>query len=160
MKEVVLRHFFEGHASAQELATDVAGAFDRRTDSAGTVFSQLHSLPMAHEFPVEPRHIVRLIDAVQAGVLDLDGLDAICFCLEASDHFIWDTETTEGDRVAGALFWLGTPEVNYPLTAAVIAKTRHYLLTGENTFTREDLRPTSDRPHLLTVNRTDRGPDA
>ena len=159
MKEIVVQHFFEGHATVQELAADVAGAFDRRTDSAGAVFSQLRSTPMNHEFPVQSSHIFELVDAVRAGDLDLDALDAICFCLEASDHFTWDTDTTDGERIANALFWLGTPEINYPLTSAVINKIRHYLITGEETFTRDDLRPAAERPHLPTVNRMDRETD-
>jgi hypothetical protein len=159
MRETVLRQFFEGRATVGELTGDVAGAFDRRTDSAGTVFSQLQSTPMAADFRVESRHILKLVDALQAGELDLDGLDAICFCVEASDHFTWDTDTTDGERVAKALFWLGTPEINYPLTPSIVSKIQHYLLTGEETFTDADLRRADNRPNLLSVNRMDRGPD-
>ena len=159
MKEIVLQHFFEGHATVEELAADTVHAFDRRTDSGGTVFSQLHALPMNHEFAVRSEHVLRLVDAVLAEQLSLDALDAICFCLEASDSFTWDTDTADGERMAEALFWLGTPEVNYPLTRSVLDKVRHYLLTGEETFTRDDLRPPGKRPHLLSVNRMDRDRD-
>ena len=159
MKEIVIQHFFEEHATVEELAADAVGAFDRRSDSAGTVFSELRATPMNPHFLVETSHIIRLVDAVQAGKLDLDALDAICFCLEASDHFTWDTDTPDGERVANGLFWLGSPEVNYPLTPSVIGKIRHYLVTGEETFTRNDLRPAGERPRLLTVNRMDRDAD-
>lgn len=159
VKEIVLQHFFEGHAAVEELATDTVGAFDRHTDSAGTVFSRLNAVPMNHEFPVTSQHIIKLIDAVQAEFLTLDALDAICFCLEASDHFTWDTDTVDGERVANSLFWLGTPEVNYPLTASVLTKVRHYLETGEGTFTRDDLGKPRPRPRLLSVNELHRDPD-
>lgn len=152
MKEIVIQHFFEGHATAEELEADAKGAFDRRTDSAGTVFSQLRAVTMNHDFPVTSRHIVKLVEAVQAQEVSLDALDAICFCIEASDHFTWDSDTTDGDRVAHSLFLLGTPEVNYPLTQSVLAKIHHYLLTGEERFTRDDLGARGERPRLLTVN--------
>ena len=159
MKEIVIRHFFEGHATAEELAADAVGAFDRHTDSAGAVFSRLHALPMTQDFPVTSQHLVQLVDAVTQGTLDLEALDAICFCLEASDHFTWDTDTLDGERVAEALFLLGTPEINYPLSPAILGKIRHYLLTGEETFTRQDLRSDGERPPLLSVNRIDRPAD-
>jgi hypothetical protein len=159
VKEIVLRHFFEGHGTVQDLAADAVGAFDRRTDSAGVVFSQLHAVPMPTDFPVSTQHILKLLAAVQAGNLDFDALDAICFCLEASDHFTWDADTPDGERVANTLFWLGTPEINYPLTSSVLAKVHHYLRTGEDTFNRDDLPPTGHRPRLRTVNQTRRDAD-
>jgi hypothetical protein len=56
----------------------------------------------------------------------------VCFCLEASDTFTWDTDTEPGNRVADAVFWLGTSEINFPLTSEVLAKIKQYVLTGEN----------------------------
>lgn len=158
MKEVVLRHFFEGHATVDELAADAEGAFERRVDSAGAVFNQLHATPMAEDFAVSASHVAHLVEAVQAGQLSLDALDAICFCLEASDHFVWDTDTEDGERVADALFWLGTPEINYPLTPLVLEKVHRYLLTGENTFTTADAGSSTPRPQL-TINRAYRDRD-
>ena len=153
MKEIVLQHFFEGHATVEELSADVTGAFTRHVDSAGTVFSQLNCIDMSHEFAVLPTHIAKLVDAVLAGDLSLDGLDAICFALEASDSFSWDTDTPDGERVAESLFWLGTPEINYALSPVVLNKIRLYLLTGENTLGPEDVGERGTGPHLLTVNR-------
>ena len=151
MKEAVLRAFLTGRASAQELAADVADAWDRRTDSAGTIFSRLRSVSTSGEFELRPDHLLRLLDAVTAGQLDLDALDAIAFCLEASDGFVWDADKTEdGRRVAEALFLLGAPEINYPLTPIVLGKIRHLLVTGEATFTRDDLAPQRPRPHLIS----------
>ena len=138
MRETVLEQFFEGHIAAEALASDVAGAFDRHVDSAGNVFSRLNAVRMAHEYPVTTQHIIMLVDAVVAGSLTLEALDAICFALEASDHFKWNVDNVDGERVAKNLFWLGTPEINYPLTDAVLAKVRHYLKTRQETFTRDN----------------------
>ena len=159
MKEIVLQHFFEGHASAEDLAADAAGAFERHVDSAGTVFSRLNAIPMNHEFAVSAEHIVKLVDAVLGAGLSLDALDAICFCLEASDSFTWDTDTADGERVAESLFWLGTPEINYALTPSVLTKIRHYLVSGENTLTQADVGERGKRPRLLTVNQMHRDRD-
>ncbi|MDB4908366.1 MAG: hypothetical protein JWO05_3150 [Gemmatimonadetes bacterium] len=95
---------------------------------------------MNHEFTVDPGHLIKLVDAVQAGALDLDALDTICFCLEASGNFTWDADTPDGERVANGLFWLGSPEVNYALTESVMAKIRDYLVTGRESFTDDDPR--------------------
>ena len=159
MKEIVIRHFFEGQATPADLAADAAGAFDRRTDSAGTVFSQLHATSMDRDFDVFPGHIVALVDAVLDGAIDLEELEAIAFCIEASDKFMWDTDTEAGERVARALFLLGAPEVNFPLTSAVLRKIRHLLETGEETFDDADNRPPGPRPHLLTEKSWHREPD-
>lgn len=146
MKEIIVQHFFEGHATVEELAADVASAFDRQVDSAGTVFSRLNSVDMNHEFAVSTANIVKLVDAVLAGGLSLDELDTICFALEASDSFSWDSDTLDGERVAVSLFWLGTPEINYALTPAVLNKIRRYLVSGENTLGPEDVGEHGERP--------------
>jgi hypothetical protein len=140
MKELTLRHFFEGHASAADLDRDAGGSMERRVDGNGTQFAQHRITDMAGEFTVTTEHMLRLVDAVISGELSFDALDAIAFCLEASDRFSWDIEEDNGDRIADALFWLGTPEINYPLTPNVLEKIRQYLLTGEKTLTRADTR--------------------
>jgi hypothetical protein len=140
MKELTLRHFFEGHASAADLERDAAGSVERSVDGNGAQFAQHRITDMAGEFTVTTEHMLRLVDAVISGDLSSDAIDAIVFCLEASDRFIWDIEEDNGDRIADALFWLGTPEINYPLTPKVLQKIRQYLLTGEKTLTKADTR--------------------
>lgn len=87
MKEIVLRFFFQGHATAEELARDVAGSVSQSGAAGVPVVSRYGIEDMAVEFEVRPEHVVLLIDAVTRGDLGLDALDAICFCLEASDRF-------------------------------------------------------------------------
>jgi hypothetical protein len=159
VKERVLQQFFEGQASVEDLAVDTVDAFTRRTDSAGTIHSRLHSEPSERELTVTAADVIKLVDAVLERALSLDALDAICFCLEASDSFAWDGDTIDGARVSNALFWLGTPEINYPLSPQVLFKIRHYLLTGERTFSNEDVRINSPRPKLLSVNQSKRALD-
>jgi hypothetical protein len=140
MREIVLRHFLEGHATATELARDVAGT--RVTDERPGFRSSANYRvePMARTFEITTAHVVRLADAVASGALSLEDLGTIVFCLEmAPERWLWDADTPEGGRVSDALFWLGTPEINYPLTPAVLAKVRHYLLTGEATLGQADV---------------------
>jgi hypothetical protein len=148
MKELTLRLFFEGKASAADLERDTSGSVERSVDGNGTQFGRHRITDMAGEFTVTTGHMLRLVDAVISGELSSDALDAVAFCLEASDRFIWDIEEDDGDRIADALSWLGTPAINYPLTPSVLEKIRHYLLTGEKTLTRADSR---QRPGIREV---------
>ena len=139
MKEVVLRHFFEGQATALELDADVVGTLVREGPERGPSVYRYRVLPMDREFELRSEHVIKLVDAAAAGELRIDHLEIVCSWLEgAFERFLRDADTTDGSRVADALFWLGNPEINYPLTPAVLAKVRHYLATGENTLTRAD----------------------
>jgi hypothetical protein len=135
MKEVLLRMFFEAEATAAELSADL---INTRSESEPQGFrsSANYSVePMSRTFVVEPRHVLRLVDGLSEGGLTVEEIGTIVFCMEAApDRWLWDTDTPSGERVADALFWLGTPEVNYPLTHPVLLKIRHYLETGENTL--------------------------
>jgi hypothetical protein len=153
MKEFIIQEYLRGALDVGELAADAKGAFHKDEDITGAIVSELNVTKMNHEFELTADHLVRLAQDVLEGGLDLDALDAICFCLEASDHFVYNMETKDGAAVANALFWLGTPEVNYPLTEAVLRKIIHFLVTGEDTFSAVDLRPDDQRPDLLSVNR-------
>ena len=140
MKEIVVRDFFEGHATAREVANDLAGTRVAEEPPGFHSSGNYRVEPMASTFELAPEHVVRLVDAVTTGDLSADALDTLVFCLEAQpDRWLWDTDTPGGERVANALFWLGSPEINYPLTATVLAKIRHYLLTGENTLSDADV---------------------
>jgi hypothetical protein len=131
----VLRDFFLGTASAQELARDTEYAFVR----AGAHSSQLDMTDLGERFEVTAAHLARLCEAVASGDLPPNRLAAIGFAMMKSERFVWDAEQTEGARIAAALNDWATPEVNYALTPATAAKFGHRLLTGEDTFTLDDL---------------------
>ena len=134
----MLRHYFEGHVAASELDEAAAGSVERRSGSDDVPIVEHHIDEMAVEFPVRANHIVKLIDDVLAKQISLPALDAVCFCLEATNHFVWDADTDEGKRVAAAVFWLGTPEINYPLTDDVLCKIRVYVESGNNALSVAD----------------------
>ena len=140
MRAQTLRNFFAGRLTGPELARDLSGAFEQ-------VGPQTRRLRMAddlaEEFTITASHLVRLCDAVLAGEVPAEALEAIGFGLIASDEFCWDSDTPDGSRVAEALYDWAAPEVNYALTPATVAKFRHRLLTGEDTFTQADFAPRS-----------------
>ena len=142
-----------GSRSCQPRSTSTACAGDqpRKKNSAGRD-AKVRITNMAEEFAVTTEHLRQVLTEVEAGDLDLEALGAISFCLVASDKFTWDADEPDSDgaRVAEALFLLDAPEINYPLTPAVLAKISHYLLTGEQAFSNDDLRAPSPRPDLLS----------
>ena len=137
MHERLLRDFFLGAASAGELSRDLQGSLA----PSGHQMTRHPIVDMDEDFEVHPEHLVRLCDAVLADEVEPWMLKPVGFCLVASDRFWWDGDTEEGERVANAALDWSSPEINYPLTSAKVAKFRRRLVTGENTFTRADTRP-------------------
>jgi len=135
MHESILRDFFLGTADIAAPRADLQGAV---TQASHDVSSQ-NILTMATDFDVTAAHLVRLCDAVLAGELPAADLSVIAFCLVASDSFQWDTDTPEGNLIGETLFDWDSPEINYPLDYQTVAKFRHRLITGEDTFTRADI---------------------
>ena len=134
MRASVLRDFFLGRATGSQLAADLVGT----TVQTGVDTFQHRMADLDQDFTVEPAHLVRLCDAVLAGELAPERLQEVAFGMIASDHFLWDTDTPEGELVANVLYPWSAPEVNYALTPVTVAKFRHWLVSGENTLGRED----------------------
>jgi len=142
LREQLLLDFLEGRASASQLGPALTGA--RMVPEQPGFRSSAHYRvePLEGSAALGPACIIRLVDALSERALTEDQVATACFLLESSpDRFQWDTDTPEGERVADAVFWLGTPQINYPLNARVLEKIRHYLRTGENTLTDDDLPP-------------------
>jgi len=134
MHESLLRDYFLGTADSAALRADLQGAV---TQTSHDVSSQ-HVVSMDTDFDVTGSHLVSLCDAVLAGQLPAADLSIIAFCLVASDRFLWDAETPNGNVIAETLHEWDSPEINYALNAQTVAKFRHRLLTGKDTFTRAD----------------------
>jgi len=135
MREETLRDVLLGKPSAEALNQEAADA----TASLGTRIGIRVASIGSGEHVVTTEQLTRLCDAVHEGRIDPAKLEAIAFALIASDFFLWDRENPDGERVGKVLDdWSGT-EIGYPLHPANIAKARHYLVTGENTFTPADL---------------------
>jgi hypothetical protein len=135
MHESVVRDFFVGKVPASALQSDLVGAV---LQTSSDVFTQ-YVTPMEDRFVVRKEHLVRLCDAVLAGDLAPESLEPIAFCLIASEHFDLEDESEEGERVLEVLHDWDSPEINYVLSISTVAKFRLRLLTGQNTFTADDL---------------------
>jgi hypothetical protein len=130
MREEILRRFFEGAAEATDLARDLQGAL--APDGPGMTRHPI--VDMAEEFEVRPIHLVKVCDAVLDGSVQAELLEAIGFCLVASDTFHWDTDSPAGERVADVACDWSAPEINYPLTLPNVAAWRRRLLGEEARF--------------------------
>jgi hypothetical protein len=129
MREEVLRRYFLGRASAAELADDLSGSSVERRD---VTYHPIED--MDDDFEVRPEHLARLCDAVLGGELEAGRLEAVGFCIVASDHFCYDAETPEADLVGEVAALWATPRANYPLTTENVRKFREWLVTGSRPF--------------------------
>lgn len=105
MREDLLRRFFLGEAGAQELARDLKGAV---TEIDPKIFRH-HVEPMDRPFAVTPAHLRKLCLAIEAHDVPADTLQAIAFCLIASENFHYDDK-----RIKEVLFHWDNPEINFP----------------------------------------------
>ena len=138
MKTSVLRSFFEGTCDARTLAKDLEGGVTR---TSYDVISQYIDDDLDGDLPVTTTHLELICDAFTKGDLTAQMIQQIAFAMEACDRCDWDCITSDGVRVAEVIGWWDSPEINYPITDATMTKFRHYLSTGEDLFTREDLSP-------------------
>jgi hypothetical protein len=138
MKTSILRSFLDGTCDARTLAEDLEGGVTR---TSYDVISQCIDDDLDGESPVTAAHLVVICDAFTNGDLTAQMIEQIAFSMMASDSFDWDCNTSDGVRVAEVICWWDSPEINYPITDGTMTKFRHYLSTGEDLFTREDLSP-------------------
>ena len=130
----VVRDFLLGKVSARALADAATHAYTQ----TGVDTRRLNWRELNEDFVVSRDHLVRLTDAVVGGDLPAQHLEPLAFGIIADDHFSWDSETPEGNRVGKVLYDWSSPEINYQLTVGTVSKYRHFLLTGEDTFTKAD----------------------
>jgi hypothetical protein len=135
MHESVLKDFLIGLQPAAALKKDLAGVV---VQTSSNVFTQ-YVTPMKEELIVTREHVLRLCDAVLEGSLAPEDLEPIAFCLITSDRFQFEDSTPDNERVLDTLHDWDSPEINFVLTHATVEKFKKRLLTGENTFTRDDI---------------------
>jgi hypothetical protein len=125
MREEILRRFFQGEATASELAKDVAGS----TKKVSKLISRVGIEDMDTCFTVTRPMLISLCDAVLGRVLPAEELRTIGFALQASDKFEWDGD--EDELVAEVIADWSCPEINYPLTLENIVQFRNWLIEAE-----------------------------
>jgi hypothetical protein len=140
MHEDVLKSFFLGRLQVAVLSSDLDGSIVASGPDEASVV--IHD--EVGEFTVTAQHLLRVCDAVIAGRLEPWKLEAIGFCIVASDFFTFDRSTPDGERVAEVIHKWAAPQVNYPLTLNNAAKFRELLLTGDDPFTAADCAERAD----------------
>ena len=135
MRCSVLVAFFASEASAANLQQELMGT---RVVTGSDICDHRMVDDLANDFEVIPDHLVMLCDAVLEEVLEPRSLEVLAFSMLASDHFVWDSDTGPGQLVAETIQDWSSPEVNFALRSDTIAKFRHRLLSGEDTFTESD----------------------
>lgn len=142
MKTSVVRSFIAGTCDSRTLARDLEGSVDRTSHD---VISHYIDDDLDGDSPVTAANLVTICDAFTNGDLTAQMIQQIAFAMMASDYFEWDCDTPDGERVAEVIGRWDSPEINYPITESTITKFRHYLCTGQDQFTREDLAPDPSR---------------
>src|SRR6185295_18341385 len=105
MREITLKEFFAGNLNAVALSTDLEGSLV----TSGIVTK--HPIEdMDETFVVWPEHLTRSCEAVLSGYITPRALQAIGFCVVASDNFEYDTDTPEGDLVGETLMDWSAPD--------------------------------------------------
>jgi hypothetical protein len=127
MRGAILRDYFIGNCTAEDLKSELKGSMISRRD-----ITEHHIEDMDVDFEVTPEHLIKLCDDILEGHLDPIDLQSIGFCIIASDHFTWDEDTTNGDRVAEAVHDWSTPEINYSLNRENVQLFKERLGSGGN----------------------------
>ena len=123
MQEKVLRHYFSGELTVQDLKTDLDGAVVEHP-----LFEEHPIDDMEGYFEVQVAHLASLCDEVLQGNLAPDDLEPIGVALAASTHFVWNEHTVEGKRIALTVFDWASPEDSEPLSRESVARHRARLV--------------------------------
>jgi len=144
MNSELLRLFFEGKLNAKCLFEDFENTI---TQTSAQCFE--HSMiDLSEDYQVSIDNLILICDAVLSGDLKPEHLVVIGFGMLSSDHFIWDTSTPEGERIANTIYDWSCPQVNYDLNLETVRKFRHRLLTGESLFSKADIGSKICMPNL------------
>jgi hypothetical protein len=133
LREDTIRAYFDGELSPTELDREAAASLDEER-SAGAKIVRHHVADMASDYTIGCDHLLQFLDDIIQGRIGLQAVDAIAFCIEASDRFTWSDAPPDCDRIPEVMFWLGTPEVNAPLAGPFLERVREFLRTGESPF--------------------------
>ena len=144
MKEEILRQFFEGKATAEDLSADIAGS----TRRVGGLVSYQTVEEMGGEFRVLRPHLLQVCEAVLSGKLAAQNLKEVGFCLLSSDHFVVDAD--EDELASEVIHDWSCPEVNYPLTLESVKRFKNWL-TGEEPYPQKPPEAVSYEGKLISV---------
>src|SRR5262245_35888262 len=106
MKESTLAKFLSGELNAAVLRRQLAHVVG--TSALQTGRNLITDL--SFDFALRKDHLILLCEAVLKGDLDSDELRAIAYFLQASVHFVWDTDCEDGELIGETLGDWSAPE--------------------------------------------------
>ena len=115
--------------SADILSNDLDGTV---TNGRRVSYSKITDITSNDKFVVTTNHLIKICLDVISNKIKLEDLSVIAFAFEASDYFIWDTNTKDGSKVDDAISNWSTPENSKPATMDYVKYCAHYLETGEH----------------------------
>jgi hypothetical protein len=127
MKEKTLKDFFEGYITAYDLADDLSDIKDRKNFDIADYYVR----DLKEEYEITSECLIKICDAVLNGTIVPNLLEAIGFCLIASDYFSWDGDTPDGFKVSEITSWWSAPKINYQLNEESVKKFKQFLETGK-----------------------------
>lgn len=133
MREAILRDYFVGKCTVEDVKSDLKGSMISRRDVTEHPIED-----MDVDFIVTAEHLIQLCEDMLKGYLDPEDLKSIGFCIIAADHFMWDVDTISVDRVAEAIHDWSTAEINYALNRGNVKLFRERLIRGGNPFSNTD----------------------
>jgi hypothetical protein len=137
MKETDLRSFFEGSLSANDLALALDKArLDEPINGAPLLVEQIE--PTEEPFEVTAVHLNLILKAALAREIKEMDLVNLAFILLYSEHYTWNGETEDGERVSTTVFDWDASDENFALSRNNLKKWQTYLHTGEYKFTNEE----------------------
>ncbi|MBI2722994.1 MAG: hypothetical protein HYX39_12540 [Bacteroidetes bacterium] len=131
MTEKVLKEYFEGIASAATLSADLVGSVDIGRD---TYRYHIQDFKSDVRFVLTSRHLIKLCNDVLNDNIKLSDLKTIASCLEFSQYFLIDADTTEGKRIQDIIFNWSSPEITKAKVTTIdyIKYCVYFLETGEH----------------------------
>jgi hypothetical protein len=130
MRESTLARFLSGEVDATLLRRDLANIVGTSILQTGK-----NLIPdLSFEMEITKDHLIRLCQSFLKGDLDSDELEAVAFFLQGSDHFVWNTDSKEGELIAEILFDWSAPKISHPLTRENVNRFLAGLSDGRNPF--------------------------
>lgn len=127
MKENTLKEYLNGKASAEVLNADIIGTVTITNDK---YYNKITYNERDTKFIITTKHIVKIFEDIINQNIKLADLNTIFFELKASDYFMWDTNTEDGNKVQNIIS--NIIETGKPITMEYIQYCAYYLETGEH----------------------------
>ena len=139
MKEQKLKEYFENLISAEQFSEDLKNSQEKTSNDVTSVYvDQLKS--ENEEFEITRPHLIKICDDILCEKLLPIDANTIAFALSFSEYFIWDSETENGEIISNVIFDWDNPEIGFDLTKENFVRWKEYLVSGESSFSKEELK--------------------